>query len=130
MSRRSPPTSTLPRKRGREKALSEHSKPPAGMERGDAAGEVAEPDLLEARVAHQRRQLLLRWEAADGLDEILIGRPVAGDDHADERQHAEGIELVERRERRQHDAAELEAKKAPAGLQHAPDLRQRRGDAR
>src|SRR3546814_5790213 len=57
---------------------------------------------------------LLRRKAADRLGQIDIGSAVAGDRGTHGGQHAEGVVVVEFRERRHHDAAELQAEEAAA----------------
>src|SRR3546814_19225941 len=67
---------------------------PTGMEGDDPAGEVSPRHPLEARGTHPRGEVFLRREAADALDEILIGVEVAGDHPAEYRQNLERIGIV------------------------------------
>src|SRR5947207_3422189 len=71
------------------------SEPPGGMQRGDAAGQIAELDPLEPGRRNQLRQFALRRKSPDALDEIGIGVAVAGDDLAEPRQELKAVELVE-----------------------------------
>src|SRR5438445_3536845 len=73
------------------------SQPPRRMDGGDAAGEVAVFRPLEPGGLDALHQLVLRREAADALDEILVGVAIAGDQRADPRQDAERIEIIETR---------------------------------
>ena len=77
-------------------------------------------------VAHHRRQRLLVREHADALGQVLVALRILGDPGAQPRQHLEGPGVVERRQRRDLDPAELQAVEAPAGPQHPPRLAQHR----
>jgi len=48
------------------------------VDRHDAAGEVAVAHEAEAGIARQVRELLLRVELLDALDEVLVRRAVVG----------------------------------------------------
>ena len=50
----------------------------ARVDRHDAAGEVAVAHEAEAGIARQVRELLLRVELLDALDEVLVRRAVVG----------------------------------------------------
>ena len=64
------------------------------------------------------------------LDEILIGRAVAGHRRADARNHLEGIEFVQRIEARHGHCGKFQAEEASADLEHAVGLLKRAFDAR
>src|SRR6185437_10815936 len=100
------------------------------MERGDAAGEIADAHLLEAGILHHASQLALRREAADALGKILIGVTISGHHRSESGQHGEGIEVIERAQQSGLDPAELEAEEPAARLQNAPRLGERRLDMR
>src|SRR5262249_17084124 len=107
----------------------DRSDAPGRVERGDAASEIAERHLREAMLRNDPGKLLLHRESADALDQILIGLAVAGHYLAERRTDAEGIEVIEPRQRRQRDMTELQAQEAAARLQHAPRLGQGARDA-
>src|SRR6185437_1243068 len=92
------------------------------MDGGDAAGEVAVLGALEPGRRDALDQLVLRREAADAFDEVLVGIAVAGDQRADPRQDAEGIDIIEARQGGQDDPAELQAEEPPARLEDAARL--------
>ena len=71
------------------------SQAPAGVDRRDAAGQVAVADLLKPAVAHQGRERRLVGKAADALDQILIAVVVLGDPARRARDDVEGVGVVE-----------------------------------
>jgi len=84
------------------------------MQRGDAAGQIAELDPLEPGRRNQLRQFALRRKSPDALDEIGIGVAVAGDDLAEPRQELKAVEIVEGLQERCYRRGEFEAQKPPA----------------
>src|SRR5207248_9279868 len=98
------------------------SEPPGGMQRGDAAGQIAELDPLEPGRRNQLREFALRRKSPDALDEIGIGVAVARDDLAEPWQELKAVEIVEGLQERCYRRGEFEAQKPPARLQHAARL--------
>mmetsp|Transcript_13807 Transcript_13807/g.40528 ORF Transcript_13807/g.40528 Transcript_13807/m.40528 type:complete len:204 (-) Transcript_13807:3-614(-) len=102
----------------------------ARVHRHDAAGEVAVAHEAEAGIARQVRELLLRVELLDALDEVLVRRAVVGHQPSHCGDDVEGVPLVEAREEGVGDVRKLETEEAPARPQHAMGLAQRLLDVR
>src|SRR5690606_15645273 len=106
------------------------SKLPAGMERGNAAGEIAIADALETSLLDHRRKILLLGEFADRLDQIAVGIRVARNHLADARNSVERPLVINLVENRQFDLGEFEAQEPTARLQHTIGFGQRLVDMR
>ena len=74
-------------------------------------------------VADHAGECFLRREAADALDEIVVGLGRAGRERAEARNHLEGMEVVEPVEQRHLALREFEAEEVAADLQDAEGLR-------
>src|SRR5262245_15685484 len=98
------------------------SEPPAGMKRGNAAGEGRIGDALETRLPHHLGEIVRRREFSDAFNEIAIGVLIAGDMLADLRDHLEGIGVVDLVEHGDIDLGKLQTEEASAGRQNAPRL--------
>src|SRR5262245_43331400 len=95
------------------------SQPPAGMDCGNPAAQIAVPHPLEASTLDQMHEVFLIGEAADALDEIAVGGGIAGDEPAESGYGIEGIGIIEPVEQGHLDGGKLKAEEATAGLQHA-----------
>src|SRR5208282_2395362 len=109
-------------------SFSGHLEPPGGVEGRDAAREIAKAHEAKPGARDAPGELLLRREAADALDKILVGLAASRDPLAEPGDEREGVALVKLGQERDGDAAEFEAEEAPAGLEHAPHLLERRAD--
>src|SRR3954471_24270151 len=108
---------------GRVIAPGPESRPRAGMDRDDPAGEHRVPDPDEAGSVHLLGQTARAGEAADRLGQVGVGLRVAGEG-AEQGHDAVEPERVEERERRPGRLGDLEDDEAAAGLQHPRHLPQ------
>src|SRR5437764_8530711 len=97
------------------------SKPHATMDGNDTGGQVVDLDFAEAVRRHQGLERALIRMHADRFGEVAIRLGGPGDALAEPRQHAKGIQVVERLER-PPDLRELEYHDAAARLEHARHL--------
>src|SRR3954471_12109161 len=104
------------------------SEPPAGMDRRDAAGQVAVAHLTESGRFDPSHQTFLIGELADALDQILVRLAVAGHQLAQPWQDRERVPVIDVPQNRQDNPAELQAEETPARFQHAVGFGQRRVD--
>src|SRR5262245_12759438 len=85
----------------------------------DAAREIAELDLREARGGDQLRERNLRRKAPDAFRKVPVGGTVARYGFTQTRQDRERIGLVQLVEPGSSHARKFETEEAAAGLEHA-----------
>ena len=98
------------------------------MQGRHAAGEVAVADAAEAGLLDHPGEGLLVGEAADALDQVLVGLAIARDPFADLRNGLERPGVIGGPQRDARGPAELETDEPAAGLQYPPGLPQRGAD--
>ena len=95
------------------------------MDGDDAAREVVIPAALESRLLQQGQELLLPGMHADGLGQVTIARLVPRNDLSEQRQHPEGIGVVEGFQGGGDRVREFQHQELATGLQCAPHGLQR-----
>src|SRR3954447_3373199 len=112
-----------------EPVQEKESEPPAGMDRGNTASQVAITHLTEPGRFDPSHQTFLIGELTDALDQILVRFAVTGHHLTQTGQDGERVPVIDVAQHRHDNSAELQAEETAARLQNAPGFGQRRVDA-
>src|SRR3984957_4120921 len=97
----------------------------AAMHGDDAAGEIVVLAPLEAGRTHQGEAFLRVGMFADGFGKIAVAAGIRGDQAAEQRQHVEGIRVIQGLQGSQGRMGKFENEELPSGLQGAHHGRKR-----